>query len=303
MPSIHGEDAVIRILDKESLNAAFRSLRLDVLGFSEADLRKLRKYITEPYGMVVATGPTGSGKTAVKFGINRYVQSNTTGVAQLFDQAAGAVNSTTRAWNDQTFPVGDPRRNNFLPDCNLVATTANGECGAMANPNFGTYVPVNSPDPEWITGWGKRTYSWQTSVNVDRELLPNVVMNVGYFRTWYGNFMVTDNRKVTPADYSPYCVTVPVDARLPLSGQPLCGLYDINPTAFGQVDNLITRNNNYGTQKEIYNGVDVNFQARFRKATLGGAETMYPEYREKLKAMPPPAKAAPPARTGASNAR
>ncbi|HUL78436.1 MAG TPA: GspE/PulE family protein, partial [Vicinamibacteria bacterium] len=67
MPSIHGEDAVIRILDKEQLHAAFRSLRLDVLGFSEADLRKLRKYITEPYGMVVVTGPTGSGKTTTLY--------------------------------------------------------------------------------------------------------------------------------------------------------------------------------------------------------------------------------------------
>ncbi len=67
MPSIHGEDAVIRILDKESLNAAFQRLRLDVLGFSEADLRKFRKYITEPYGMVVVTGPTGSGKTTTLY--------------------------------------------------------------------------------------------------------------------------------------------------------------------------------------------------------------------------------------------
>ncbi len=67
MPSIHGEDAVIRILDKESLNAAFRNLRLDVLGFSEGDLRKLRKYITEPYGMVLVTGPTGSGKTTTLY--------------------------------------------------------------------------------------------------------------------------------------------------------------------------------------------------------------------------------------------
>jgi type IV pilus assembly protein PilB len=64
---MHGEDAVIRILDKEQLNAAFRSLRLDVLGFSDADLRKLRKYITEPYGMVVVTGPTGSGKTTTLY--------------------------------------------------------------------------------------------------------------------------------------------------------------------------------------------------------------------------------------------
>jgi type IV pilus assembly protein PilB len=67
MPSIHGEDAVIRILDKESLNAAFERLRLDVLGFSESDLRKIRKYITEPYGMVVVTGPTGSGKTTTLY--------------------------------------------------------------------------------------------------------------------------------------------------------------------------------------------------------------------------------------------
>ena len=67
MPSVHGEDAVIRILDKESLSAAFRSLRLDVLGFGGSDLKKLRKYITEPYGMVLVTGPTGSGKTTTLY--------------------------------------------------------------------------------------------------------------------------------------------------------------------------------------------------------------------------------------------
>jgi type IV pilus assembly protein PilB len=67
MPTMHGEDAVIRILDKEQLHAAFRRLRLDVLGVSEPDLRKLRKYITEPYGMVLVTGPTGSGKTTTLY--------------------------------------------------------------------------------------------------------------------------------------------------------------------------------------------------------------------------------------------
>ena len=82
---------------------------------------------------------------------------------------------------------------------------------------------------------------------------------------------MTDNLRVTPADYSPYCVTVPVDDWLALSGQQLCGLYDINPGAFGQVDNLVTRNDAYGKQEEIYNGVDVNFQVRLLgRATLGG---------------------------------
>ena len=63
MPSVHGEDAVIRILDKESINENFSDLKLNVLGFSDVILRKLRKYISEPYGMVLVTGPTGSGKT------------------------------------------------------------------------------------------------------------------------------------------------------------------------------------------------------------------------------------------------
>jgi type IV pilus assembly protein PilB len=67
MPTIHGEDAVIRILDKEQINEAFRNLNLDVVGFAEEDLRKFRRYIAEPYGMVLVTGPTGSGKTTTLY--------------------------------------------------------------------------------------------------------------------------------------------------------------------------------------------------------------------------------------------
>jgi type IV pilus assembly protein PilB len=67
MPTIHGEDAVIRILDKEQINEEFRNLNLDVVGFAEDDLRKFRRYIAEPYGMVLVTGPTGSGKTTTLY--------------------------------------------------------------------------------------------------------------------------------------------------------------------------------------------------------------------------------------------
>ncbi len=67
MPSVHGEDCVIRILDKESMNKEFSNLRLDILGFDEETLRKLRKFIREPYGMVLVTGPTGSGKTTTLY--------------------------------------------------------------------------------------------------------------------------------------------------------------------------------------------------------------------------------------------
>ncbi|HET9271570.1 MAG TPA: GspE/PulE family protein [Vicinamibacterales bacterium] len=67
MPSVHGEDAVIRILDKESISEKFTELRLDILGFPEQELKRFRKYIREPYGMVLVTGPTGSGKTTTLY--------------------------------------------------------------------------------------------------------------------------------------------------------------------------------------------------------------------------------------------
>ena len=67
MPSIHGENAVIRILDKEQINEEFHELKLDVVGFAPQDIKKFRKFISEPYGMVLVTGPTGSGKTTTLY--------------------------------------------------------------------------------------------------------------------------------------------------------------------------------------------------------------------------------------------
>jgi len=67
MPAVHGENCVIRILDKEQINEEFRDLNLDVVGFAPQDLKKFRKFIAEPYGMVLVTGPTGSGKTTTLY--------------------------------------------------------------------------------------------------------------------------------------------------------------------------------------------------------------------------------------------
>src|SRR5580693_3014100 len=67
MPTIHGEDAVLRVLDKESMSEKFSKLSLEVVGFSENDLVKFRRYIMEPYGMVLVTGPSGSGKTTTLY--------------------------------------------------------------------------------------------------------------------------------------------------------------------------------------------------------------------------------------------
>ena len=67
MPSIHGEDAVIRILDKESISERFTELSLDILGMAEAEVKRIRRFIHEPYGMFLVTGPTGSGKTTTLY--------------------------------------------------------------------------------------------------------------------------------------------------------------------------------------------------------------------------------------------
>src|SRR6202165_1416085 len=67
MPTVHGEDAVLRVLDKESMSEKFAKLSLEVVGFSDSDLTKYRRYIKEPYGMVLVTGPTGSGKTTTLY--------------------------------------------------------------------------------------------------------------------------------------------------------------------------------------------------------------------------------------------
>jgi type IV pilus assembly protein PilB len=68
LPSVYGENCVIRILDKEQISEEFKNLSLDVVGFDEEDIKRFRLYIKEPYGMVLVTGPTGSGKTTTLYG-------------------------------------------------------------------------------------------------------------------------------------------------------------------------------------------------------------------------------------------
>ena len=207
---------------------------------------------------------SGTGKTAVKVALGRYVPAiRATGQAQPQHSQSP---STVRAWNDSFFGPGDPRSGNYQPDCNLLNPEPNGECvGAWSDRNFGQSVVLTSRNaPDSITGFNQQSYNWQGSVSFQHELRPGLSVNLGYFRTWYGNFLATDNLAVTPADYSEYCFTAPTDDRLgETSGERICGLYDLNPDKFGQVDNLITQQSHYGDRSEIYNGVDLNMTARF----------------------------------------
>ena len=96
MPSVHGEDAVIRILDKESLSEQFTELRLDILGFPEAELKRFRKYIAEPYGMVLVTGPTGSGKTTTLYAALSEIRSIEDKIITIEDPVEYQLNGITQ---------------------------------------------------------------------------------------------------------------------------------------------------------------------------------------------------------------
>jgi type IV pilus assembly protein PilB len=96
MPSIHGEDAVLRVLDKETLSEKFANLSLDVVGFGGEDLRKFRRYIREPYGMVLVTGPTGSGKTTTLYAAINEIKSDEDKIITIEDPVEYQVRGITQ---------------------------------------------------------------------------------------------------------------------------------------------------------------------------------------------------------------
>lgn len=198
----------------------------------------------------------GNGRTAVKASFGRYVQSMGVGITEQVNPQLSLVLSSPRAWNDAN--------GNYVPDCDLNATTANGECGALANSRFGTVNLTRSFANDVLNGNQIRPMNWQYAASVQQELRPGMALNVGYFRTVFGNISVTDNARVAPGDFDQYCVTTPVDARLPGGGgQQLCGLHDVKPASFGQVDNVVTQSDRFGEYRQYFNGVDMSLNARF----------------------------------------
>jgi type IV pilus assembly protein PilB len=96
MPTVHGENAVLRVLDKESMSEKFRNLTLEVVGFEENDLRRFRRYIREPYGMVLVTGPTGSGKTTTLYAALNEIKSDEEKIITIEDPVEYQIRGITQ---------------------------------------------------------------------------------------------------------------------------------------------------------------------------------------------------------------
>ena len=213
----------------------------------------------------------GNGRTALKASLNRYLAgAGSGGVFGIgMGPANGLVTSTSRSWNDAN--------RDYVPDCDLTNPAGNGECGAVANRNFGTTIPTLAFDPDILEGWHQREYNWQVAAGVDHELLPRLSVGVEYWRTWFGNQTVTNHQAYSPEDFDQFSITAPVDPRLPGGGGYVVGgLYDLKPGVFGRpADGLVTTANKFGTQTEVWNGVDVTLNARPRAGVLlqGGSST------------------------------
>ncbi len=217
----------------------------------------------------------GNGRTAVKVNLGKYVQALTASNSDMDLNPLVRLNLfTTRTWNDSFYPVGDPRRGNFAPDCNLMDPAQNAECGRMDNQNFGKETFTRLFDPDFINGWGKRGSNWELGVSLQHELQPRIGVSVGYFRRTFGNFYTADNVLTTAADYTPFSIPVPVDPRLPGGGGgTVSGLYNLVLEKVGQEQQLAQLASNFGDQIENWHGLDFGVNARLRNGIIAQAGT------------------------------
>jgi len=214
----------------------------------------------------------GNGRTALKASVGRYVAKTGTDLTRSLNPITTSVNAANRAWTDAN--------QNYFPDCDLGNFAANGECGALDDANFGKNNPKAT---QWtdavLKGWRVRDNNWEISTEVQHELTQSLSLtagyywnNGGYFRERDSKRRVIDNVLVGPEDYDTYCITAPLDPRLPGGGgYQVCGLSNIKPEKFGQVDNVVKPTKDFGKDKRYNHFIDISLNARLSGgARLGG---------------------------------
>ena len=198
----------------------------------------------------------GNGKTAVRFNIGKYMEAITATNNDLdLNPLIRTVVRTTRGWTDTN--------RDYVPDCDLLDTQANGECARMDNQNLGRQVFSRNFDPDFVGGWGKRPNNWSMGIAVQHEVVPRVSVTAGFHRNWWGNWYVVDNLATNFEDYTPFSINAPVDPRLPGGGgYPITGLYNLVPGKVGLVDELAQSSQRFAEQKENWQGFDLYAVAR-----------------------------------------
>jgi hypothetical protein len=219
----------------------------------------------------VALDLFGKGKTVLKVTEARYVyyQGASAGGFGATNPVIGSVLSVTRSWTNSTQnPDGS-----YSINCDLANPLANGGCGKISDLNFGQNNPNATTFDKRLTQGG-RPAIWETSVVIEQQIGKGIAASIGYYHKSWGNLMVTRNTLVSPANYDPYCVNVPVDPRLPGGGgNQICGYYDLNPSKVGQVQNSNVPASDYGHRAQVFDGIDVATKMKLPHATVFGGVT------------------------------
>jgi hypothetical protein len=210
----------------------------------------------------------GNSQTALKFSFGKYISKEGTGIADGLNPINTSVNNVNRTWGDTN--------NNYIPDCDLANFLANGECGLVNNLNFGRPNVTTRWSDAVLQGFGARPASWDMAFDVQQQLGGRVSLTAGYNYNWHTNFRATDNLIVTPSDFDPFCITAPRHADLPNGGgYQVCGLYDVTPAKFGQLNNLVVPATDFGTQERVSNFAHISIDTRLRSGMLlrGGIDS------------------------------
>jgi len=211
----------------------------------------------------------GTGRTALKMSLGHFVAQIDNEITQANNPFVRSITTTNRAWNDTN--------GNYVPDCDLGNFGANGECGGISNTNFGKNNPnAIQWDPDVLNGL--RDSNWDLSAEVQQELMDGLSVTVGYYWNTAGynsennsKLRSLDNKLVGANDYDEYCVTIPTDTGLPNSGQEMCGLYDIKPGKYGQVELIHTKTSLFGESVYRNHFFNITIDGRLQNGvSLGG---------------------------------
>jgi hypothetical protein len=200
----------------------------------------------------------GNGKTVARFNYGHYVASESVATATANNPVNTRINNATRRWTDDN--------GNFFPDCNLANNLANGECGALAVP-LGNPNIVTRWDPAVLNGWNVRPNDDEILVGLQQQVTDRLMVDAQWTYHWFGNFFATQSRATPPEAYDTYCVTAPVDSRLPGGGgNQVCGLADLKPSFVGRTpDNFVTSTSTFGNVEDVWSGFDLNATSRFAR--------------------------------------
>ena len=228
----------------------------------------------------------GNGRTALKGTIGRYVQLSRSDFTQRFHPFTSSGTTASRTWTDSN--------GNYIPDCNLqsplaqnLSASGGDICGPLSNQTFGQFIPGTATFADDTIN-ANRDFIWDYNVLLQHELTHGLSAEVGYNHNRDGNFTVTQyvskatGQPLAPSNFDEFCLTVPTDARLPTSGQRQCGYYDLNPSVFGQYNELVTnakdlvgQNGNTQLPQRYWDGAWVTLNGRLAHGILvgGGIDT------------------------------